>query len=257
MHTMTYELQPAAERFCADKSIANRQAVAVAALPLVRSMSRRVALPDHPLATRQDLENAGMLGMLQALDTYSPERGTAFASFAYARIRGAFVDFLRTIDLLSRDRRRKVAEAQAAADGLQQQLGTEPRAQQVADVLGLSVAEYDSLLSDAQRRFTLSLHTEPDAETRHNLAPIETIPHPAPSEEIERFERLSLFAYVERLMRRLPPREQRIVQLYYFENLTLREIADELGLTEARISQILSKVLENLRMQLVATRTAA
>lgn len=254
---MPYDLQPAAEAFCADPSPETRQAVAVAAMPLVRSMARRVMLPDHPLATREDLENAGMLGMLQALDTYNPERGTAFASFAYARIRGAFVDFLRTIDLLSRDRRRRVAEVQAATDELQQRLGMEPRAQQVAEELGLTVADYHGLMSDAQRRFTLSLHVDGESEQRHGMAPIETIPHPTPIEDVERFERLSLFGYVERLMRRLPSREQRIVHLYYFENHTLREIAGELGLTEARISQILSKVLETLRGQLLATRTAA
>ncbi len=254
---MSYELQPAAERYCADPTPKNRQAVAVAALPLVRSMARRIGVPDHPLVSRGDLENAGMLGMLQALDSYSPERGTAFASFAYARIRGAFVDFLRTVDLLSRDRRRKVAEAQAMAEELQQQLGREPRAQQVADALGLSVHDYDGLLADAQRRFTLSLHADQGSDNGRTLSPIETIPHPAPAEEFEAFERQSLFGYVERLMKRLPAREQRILQLYYFENHTLREIAGELGLTEARISQILSKVLSTLRGQLLATRTAA
>jgi RNA polymerase sigma factor FliA len=254
---MTHDLQTAAERFCAHPTPEQRQAVAVAALPLVRSMARRMVVPDHPLATREDLENAGMLGMLQALDVYNPERGTSFASFAYARIRGAFVDFLRTIDLLSRDRRRKVAEAQAAADSLQQRLGGEPRAQEVADVLGLSVAEYDGLLSDAQHRFTLSLHAEHDGDHGRSVAPLDMIPHPAPTEELEAFERHSLFGYVERLMRRLPTREQRILHLYYFENYTLREIAGELGLTEARISQILSKILETLRGQLLLTRTAA
>jgi len=251
------ELQPAAELYCADPTPEHRQAVAVAALPLVRSMARRTALPDHPLATRADLENAGMLGMLQALDSYNPDRGTAFASFAFARIRGAFVDYLRSIDLLSRDRRRKVAEAQAVADDLHQQLGAEPRAQQVAEALALSVSEYHGLLSDAQRRFTLSLHTDADADGGRAQSPLETIEHPTASEDHERFERLSLFGYVQQLMRRLPAREQRIVQLYYFEDLTLREIAADLGLTEARISQILSRVLATLRGQLVATRTAA
>jgi len=254
---MSYELQPAAELYCADPTPRNLQAVAVAALPLVRSMARRIGIPDHPLVTRGDLENAGMLGMLQALDSYNPERGTSFASFAYARIRGAFIDFLRTIDLLSRDRRRKVAEAQAMSDDLHQKLGTEPRAQQVAEALGLSVEDYHGLLSDAQRRFSLSLHAEHDPDRGRNLSPIDTIPHPTPAEDIERFERMSLFGYVERLMKRLPAREQRILQLYYFENLTLREIAEDLDLTEARISQILSKVLSTLRGQLVATRTAA
>lgn len=254
---MPHALQNAAERYCADPTPEGRQAVAVAALPLVRSMVRRMALPDHPLATREDLQNAGMLGMLQALDTYNPERGTSFASFAYARIRGAFVDFLRSIDLLSRDRRRKVAEAQAAAEELQQRLGSEPRAQQVADALGLSVSEYHGLLTDAQHRFTLSLHGEHDGDNGRPVAPLEMIPHPAPTEELERFEQLSLYGYVERLVRRFPAREQRIIHLYYFENYTLREIAEELSLTEARISQILSKLLGTLRGQLLATRTAA
>ncbi len=254
---MAYELQPAAVRHAADPSPANRQAVAVAAYPLVRSMARRIALPDHPLATREDLVNAGMFGMLQALDSYDAERGTSFASFAYARIRGSFIDFLRTIDLLSRDRRRRVAEAQLAADQLQQSLGTEPRAAQVAEHLGLSIGDYHGLLSDAQRRFTMSLHAEHSSERGRGIAPLDTIAHPTPDEEHERYERLSLYGHVARLLEEFPEREQRIVSLYYFEDLTLREIAGQLGLTEARISQILSKMLRTLRGHLIATRTAA
>lgn len=254
---MSHDLQSAAELYCADKTPENRQAVAVAALPLVRSMSRRIGVPDHPLVGRDDLENVGMLGVLHALDIYNPERGTSFASFAYARIRGAFIDYLRTVDLLSRDRRRKVAEAQAVADEMQQRLGTEPRAQDVATQLGLSVDEYHSLLSDAQRRFTLSLHSEHDGGSGRSLSPIEVIPHPSPMEEQEALERQSLFGYVERLIRRLPEREQQIIQLYYFEGLTLREIAGRFRLTEARISQILSRVLGTLRDQVGPTRAAA
>ena len=141
---MTSSLQTAVERYAAERDAEGprmdmyARAVAVAALPLVRSLSRRVALPDHPLASYADLENAGMLGMLQALGSYDPSRGTPFASFAYGRIRGSLVDFLRTIDCLSRDRRRRVAEASRAAQTLQQELGDEPRAAQVADRLGVS-----------------------------------------------------------------------------------------------------------------------
>ena len=254
---MAYELQPAAERYAAEPTPQARQAVAVASFPLVRSMARRISLPDHPLATREDLVNAGMLGMLQALDSYDATRGTSFASFAYARIRGAFVDFLRSIDLLSRDRRRRVAEAQHAADFLQQQLGAEPRDQQVAEHLGLSVADYHGLLSDAQRRFTLSLHAEHRGERGRGAAPLETIPHPTPTEEHERFELMSLYEHVSRLIQEFPEREQRIIRLYYFESLTLREIAAQLSLTEARISQILSKMLRTLRGCLTEARPAA
>jgi RNA polymerase sigma factor for flagellar operon FliA len=196
-----------------------------------------------------------MLGMLQALQSYDPVRGTSFASFAYGRIRGALVDFLRTIDTLSRDRRRRVAEALRAADELQQHLGTEPRAVQVAGRLGISLSEYDRLRTDAQQRFTLSLHEGDGSD--HHTPPLDTIPHPDPEIALEAFERQSLFEHVQVLIDRFPERERRIITLYYFENQTLREIAEDLNLTEARISQILSKLLRTLREQLEQARVAA
>lgn len=231
------------------------RAVAVAALPLVRSMVRKINLPDHPLASYRDLENAGMLGMLQALRGYDPERGTSFASFAYGRIRGALIDFLRTIDSLSRDRRRRVAEALRTAAELQQERGGDAPNSQVAERLGISLVEYDRLRTDAQQRFTLSLHDSSNSDDK--ATPLDILPHPEPLEAMEGFERHSLFEHVQSLIKQFPERERRIISLYYFENCTLREIAGELSLTEARISQILSKLLRTLREQLELTRTAA
>ncbi|HYE95098.1 MAG TPA: sigma-70 family RNA polymerase sigma factor [Rubricoccaceae bacterium] len=250
-----HDLQAAAERYVNEPTPAYGRAVAVAALPLVRSMARRISLPDHPLATYRDLENAGMLGMLQALQGYDPHRGTSFASFAYGRIRGALVDYLRTIDTLSRDRRRRVAEAMRATAELQQQLGGEPQPAQVAGRLGIALSEYDRLRAEAQHRFTLSLHEGEDTD-RH-APPLESIPHPDPELAVEAFEQRSLFEHVQSLLRQFPDRDRRILALYYFENQTLREIAAEMNLTEARISQILSKMLRTLRHQLEAAREAA
>ena len=248
---MSTPLQAAAERYCDDPSAMNGRAVSIAALPLVRSMARRVTLPDHPLATYRDLENAGMLGMVQALQNYDAERGTSFASFSYGRIRGALIDFLRTIDTLSRDRRRRVAEASRCAEELQQELGSEPHAAQVADRLGVSVRDYDRLRTDAQQRFALSLFAESDSLP----VPIDTLP--AEDSEDDPVERRSLYAYVESLLERLPEREQKIVHLYFQQGWTLREIAGDLQLTEARISQILSKTLRTLRSHMKRQRVAA
>ncbi|MEL6614325.1 MAG: sigma-70 family RNA polymerase sigma factor [Bacteroidota bacterium] len=250
---MTTPLQDAAERFAHDPSEMNGRAVAIAALPLVRSMARRVTLPDHPLATYRDMENAGMLGMVQALHSYDPERGTTFASFAYGRIRGALIDFLRTIDTLSRDRRRRVAEASRCAEELQQELGAEPRAAQVADRLGVTVKAYDRLRTDAQQRFALSLF----AESESRPVPIDTLPSPVEDCKNEAVERRSLYEYVETLIDQLPAREQKIVNLYFHEGWTLREIAGDLQLTEARISQILSKTLKTLRAHMKRQSVAA
>ena len=256
---MTSSLQDAVERYATERDAGTgredeySRAVAVAALPLVRSLARRVTLPDHPLATYRDLENAGMLGMLQALGSYDPSRGTPFASFAYGRIRGALVDFLRTIDCLSRDRRRRVAEATRTAEVLSQELGAEPRAAQVAGRLGVSVRSYDRLLGDAQQRFALSLYD--GGEDRPT--PLDVVASPDAALADADAETASTNSFVGALVGRLPEREQRIVHLYFFEGLTLREIAAEFHLTEARISQILSKTLRSLRGQMETHRVAA
>ena len=247
---MPSTLQDAVERYAAERDMDGphtdeyARAVAVAALPLVRSLARRITLPDHPLASYADLENAGMLGMLQALQSYDPARGTPFASFAFGRIRGALVDFLRTIDCLSRDRRRRVAEAHKTAQILQQELGDEPRAAQVADRLGVTVQAYHKLQHDAQQRFALSLF---DGHGDEGRSPIAILPAPGVEHADANAERESLYGFVDALVGCLPEREQRIVHLYFFEGLTLREIAGEFHLTEARISQILSKTLRTLR----------
>jgi RNA polymerase sigma factor for flagellar operon FliA len=251
---MTTNLQGAVERYAADPSAANSRAVAVAALPLVRSMTRRISLPDHPLATYRDLENAGMLGMLQALQSYDPSRGTVFASFAYGRIRGALVDFLRTIDCLSRDRRRRVAEAARTTEALQQELGAEPHAAQVAERLGVTLRDYDRLRNDAQQRFAMSLY---DSDSENRPAPLDVIAEPDGEAADAEAERNSLYALLEQLMAHLPERERGILHHYFFDGQTLREIAEGLGLTEARISQILSKTLRSLRAQLSERRVAA
>ena len=257
---MPSSLQDSVERYAAERDADGprldeyARAVAVAALPLVRSLARRITLPDHPLASYRDLENAGMLGMLQALGSYDPSRGTPFASFSYGRIRGALVDFLRTIDCLSRDRRRRVAEAARTAQDLQQELGEEPRSAQVADRLGVSVRDYDRLRNDAQQRFALSLF---DSHGDDGPAAIDTLPAPGVEHADADAERRSMYDFVGALLERLTEREQRIVQLYFFEGLTLREIAGEFHLTEARISQILSKTLRTLRGRMHDHRVAA
>ncbi len=94
------DLQPAVERYLADPSSRNREAAILAGLPLVRSLVGRVRTPDHPLASWDDLEGTAIEGLLQALDTYDPNKGAQFVTHAYRRVRGALVDYLRSLDVL-------------------------------------------------------------------------------------------------------------------------------------------------------------
>ena len=247
---MKTDLQHLAERHAAAPTPANREAVVLAAVPLVRSLVGRLNLPNHPLASKEDLENVGLLGILQALDGYDPSRGTPFASYAYGRMRGALVDYLRSIDALSRDQRKRLAEAQTALETLRQMTGADPSDHAVADYLEISLSDYHRLLSSAQRRFALSLHHSESGDGEETQSVVETIPNEEADHAFEQIDSASMHAYIATLVQELPEREQNIVALYYFEDLTLREIASLLGLTEARISQILGKVLLTLRGRL-------
>lgn len=243
---MAQDLQPIVERYLANPTPAHREQVVLAAVPLVRSLIGKLTIPDNPLASREDLENAALLGLLQALDNYSLERGTPFISYAYGRVRGALIDYLRSIDVLSQKRRRQLGKAQHALDVLRQMLGEEPEDQDVADYLGISLEDYHGLLVDAQSRFALSLYE--NAEDQQPV--LETMPHEDADHAFEQVDRNSMHEFVAHLVARLPQREQNILALYYYEGLTLREIGQILSLTEARISQILGKTLLSLRQQL-------
>lgn len=243
---MTQDLQPIVEQYLADPTPSHREAVVLAAVPLVRSLIGKLTIPDTPLATREDLENVALLGLLHALDNYSLEHGTAFISYAYGRVRGSLIDYLRSIDALSQKRRRLLGKAQQAMQTLRQMVGGEPDDQDVADYLGVSLEDYHSLLVDAQSRFALSLYE--NAEDQQPV--LETMPYEPAMDAFEQIDKDSMHAYVESLISQLPKRERDILALYYYENLTLREIGQLLHLTEARISQILGKTLLTLRTQL-------
>ncbi len=252
---MTQDLQLIVEQYLADPSPANRQAVILGGVRLVRSIVGRLSVPNHPLATREDLENSGIIGLLQALDSYDPARGAKFVTHAYRRIRGELIDYLRSIDALSRSDRRKVAEIYRAIEDLRQMLGAEPEDQDVADYLGLPLSEYHALLTEAHSRFALSLNGSQGQEGDESI--LEMIPNEDAEAGFEHVERDMLLANLQDLITILPDRERTILALYFIEDLTLREIGQLLNLTEARISQLLGKILLTLRMKLMQDRTRA
>lgn len=248
-------LQLAVDRFLASGTPEARAEAVQAALPLVHSLVGRLGMPNHPLASREDLEGAAIEGVLQALDSYDPARGTLFVTHAHWRVRGALVDYLRGLDVLSRDRRRRFKEAQRAAETLRQAQGAEPTDADVADFMGVPLAEYHALLADAQLRFTLSLDAPVGDEEGAALSDlIEDEDSQSPYEAVER---ASVQARLAREIPRLPERQRQILGLYYHENLTLKQIGGLLGVSDARISQILGQTLLTLRGRLSAERPPA
>jgi RNA polymerase sigma factor for flagellar operon FliA len=235
---MSRDLQPLVEQYLDDPTPSNREAVVMAALPLVRSIIGKISVPDHLLAAHEDLESVGIVGLLEALDNYDPEQAQ-FATHAYRRIRGNIIDYLRSIDVLSREKRKKMGAVQEALSSLRQMLGEEPSDEDVADYMGMAVEEYHDLLRDAQCRFSLSL-SRPSEDDDHTM--LDVLPSDDGTEGFERFEKASTQKHLEDLIQTLPERQQTILGLYYTEDLTLQEIGEVLDLSAARISQLLGKI---------------
>jgi RNA polymerase sigma factor FliA len=223
-------------------------------LGLVKYAAAWVAgrLPTH--MRLDDLYSAGMLGFLDAIENYDPDRGVEFAAYATQRIRGAIFDDLRRLDCVPRRVRRRIRDAQRAIEALSQELDREPTEQEVADALSMSLPEYQRLLGEGVTLMSL----DASAPNRDDGgAPIDVLADadaPSPLAALQSKERGTLLG---RVIDGLPDKERLVVALYYYEELTMQEIGKVLGLTESRVSQIHSSAILRITNTLRRRRVGA
>ena len=208
-------------------------------LPLVRQavsdMSRR--LPRH--VRKDDLESAAMLGLAQAARSFDPDRGIAFERHASNRIRGALLDELRGADWASRSVRSKARRMQRTADELAAELGHEPTRVQLAAQLGVDTQALERLEENVHRATVLNYDSI--VEQGEELLPTGEAPPEAVLLDRERR------AYLVDAVLALPERLRQVVRGYFFEERPMHEIADELGVTESRVSQLRTEALALIR----------
>jgi RNA polymerase sigma factor for flagellar operon FliA len=226
---------------------AERERLLLEHLPQVKYIARRIheRLPQQ--VQLDDLVQAGVLGLIDALHKYDPARNAQLGTYARFRIRGAILDSLRALDWSPRELRRQKRELQEAAAELQEKLGRAPTEEEICAALSLPVAEYHRLLAALDRLEIDHGRADSDAPP-----PIDTAvsPDPDPFALCQQTESRELLA---RLIAELPQREQQILSLYYFEELTMKEVGAVLGIGESRISQIHSALLARLRTRLRST----
>jgi len=213
-------------------------------VPLVRSVIGKIRKPDGLLTQDEDLESVALMGVIEALDSYDLSKNIQFSTFAHYRIRGNIIDYLRMVDRMPRPRRQKYGQAVETIDSLTQRFGRVPEDFEVAEEMDMELKDYQLLLSDVQQRNALSLDTDLNSKGRplYEITPDGKAKMPDSS--------LDHDYIVERLRRRigqLPEREKLVLTLYYFEDLTMNEVAQLLEYTESRISQIIGELL--LRFQ--------
>jgi RNA polymerase sigma factor for flagellar operon FliA len=209
-------------------------------LPLVHYAVAEVAarVPRH--VSRADLVSAGMAGLAQTARSFDPARGIAFERYAAQRIRGAILDELRSRDWATRGVRARARTVASATEQLTAALGRQPTSEELAERTGLAPKDVDDLAEDVHRAVVLNYHTIIDAGDEH------VIPTDIRTPEAELVER-ERKAYLVDAVAALPERLRRVVVGYFFEELPMAVLAEELGVTESRISQMRAEALVLLR----------
>ena len=229
------------------KPAVDREKLILDHVPLLKHIAGRMAFDLPSSIDRDDLIGYGMIGLVQAADAWEPGRGLQFSTFAYTKIRGAILDELRRADFLPRGRREKVRGLERVVAELEQERGTPPSPERIAQALGASLDEVDEILLSAKSAASTSLDSDAGAELYSLLT------DPSSSDPQGSAEWLEMKELLVKAITELPEQEKTVITLYYAEDLLLREIADVLGVTESRVSQIHTRALYRLNCQLAET----
>lgn len=228
----------------------SRDELIIQHMPLVRYLVGRIApqLPQH--LDQQDLLSAATIGLINAADRFDPSRGVLFKTFAEQHIRGTILDELRSYDVLSRSMREKYKRLERQVAALEHRLGRNPTSEEVAEALGLDLEEYFSLLDDVHVFSFISLDDSWDDEEGNSLSLADVLCETEAKSPQQQVMMMQMVEALGKAIDGLPDKERFAVVLYYNEDLNLKEIGEALGLTESRISQILSQAMVRLRGKL-------
>lgn len=217
-------------------------------LPLVKRISGRLSmsLPSH--IDEEDLIGYGVFGLLDALQRFEPLRGVKFETYASLRIRGSMIDGLRAMDWVPHSARQKVKKVQQAFSQLENQLGRNPKIEEVAKYLGLTVEDVNATL--LQEQYITLVSIEDAANTENSEAffsPLNILLDEKSQEGFKQIEKEEQKKIITEAVEKLTEKEKMVIALYYREELTLKEIAAIMHLSESRISQIHSQAILRLR----------
>jgi RNA polymerase sigma factor for flagellar operon FliA len=251
--TQATELEDLWARFCATRDPILRDRMIVQYAPLVKYVVGRMAVSMPGVLGSEDIISYGTIGLIQAVDRYDPTVGVKFETYAIRRIKGSILDAIRSLQQLSRDASKRARDLDHAYDELTQQLGRMPTNREVADHLGMSADEFGQALMDASTT-VVSLDTPLGESTGDGERPslLEQISDDGtPGPEMQTEKRHLMEALIQAIQA-LSERDRLVVNLYYYEELTLKEISEVLGVSTSRVSQLHAAAVFKLRASLRA-----
>jgi RNA polymerase sigma factor for flagellar operon FliA len=226
-----------------------RDQIIVDSLPLIKHVAHRVAMRLPANIEMRDLINAGVLGLLDAVDKFEPERGVKFKTYAEVRIRGAILDSLRDLDWAPRSLRKKSKDVERAYAELGQRLGRPATDEEVSEALGESIDDFHTLI-DQLHGLTIGSLESSSTDGEEGESVLNYYPDNGANDPHLRFETNQLTSVLAQAIDALPERERLVLSLYYFEEFTMKEIGTLLGVNESRVSQLHTKATLRLRTKL-------
>jgi RNA polymerase sigma factor FliA len=229
-----------------------RERLVLAYSPLVKYVAGRMSsgLPAH--VEEADLISYGLLGLISAIERFDPAREIRFETFAITRIKGSIIDELRSLDWVPRSVRAKAREIERANAKLEHRLHRAPTDQEMASELEVSVDEFQESLVRISNSSVVALDelwTVSDS-SGDQVSLLDTIQDESAADPAQEMDLTDMKDRLADAIARLPEREKLVVALYYYENLTLREIGEVLGVTESRVSQLHTKAVLRLKSRL-------
>lgn len=216
--------------------------------PLVKSIAKRLAGRLPPSIELDDLVNVGCIGLMSAIERFSPERQNSFKAFVRLRVQGEMIDHLRSLGWVPRAVRDQATQIAAVRDAMEQELGRAPSESEVAGAMGLEVSKYRRIRRSMARQHIMSLDELSMGDEGRDIHQVLKDFHTP--DAVWNLERRRLVAQVSEALGELKERQKRVIMLYYVEEMTLREIGEILEVTEARVCQIRSDAIGKLQKRL-------
>ncbi|MCE7928285.1 MAG: FliA/WhiG family RNA polymerase sigma factor [Dehalococcoidia bacterium] len=224
--------------------------------PLVKYVVGRLAIGLPSILDYEDILSYGTIGLIEALDRFDDTKGVKFETYAISRIRGAIIDALRALDRLPRSVRQKVRRLDQVTLELSTKLGREPTEAELAEGMGMTREQFNGMLVDSSW-VTVSLDGLLDRDDNNDGPSSAELPaDPNVDDFTGRLEKRQLLEALTTAVKNLPEREWLIVSLYYHDEMTMKEIAQILDISESRVCQLHGRALGRLRARLARDRAA-